>query len=128
MGRLAPIVAILALAGLYVAYQEGMFDPEQRQQMQQQRAEESDPFARAEMHYFKSEYPEAVTAYKKALAEGPDSRRAAEAKFGIARSFEEMGQSQKAIEWYQKLMEEHPGHEKVKSAERRVSFLKAGGG
>jgi tetratricopeptide (TPR) repeat protein len=87
-------------------------------------APEMDDYDRGLAAFTASNYPEAITSYKKAIAKDPNNEKAAAAYYRIAVSYDEQNTHPKeAIAAYKEFLTKFPKHEWHDKANKRYEFL-----
>ena len=65
-------------------------------------------YSQAERFYEKREYPKAIAKYEEYVRENPEGNLAAISYYYMAKSYEGLGQGEKAREIYKKIAKEYP--------------------
>ena len=81
------------------------------------------PYSQAERFYEKKEYSKAIAKYEEYVHENPDGNLAVISYFYMAKSYESLGQKEKARELYQKISREYPNVVWTNFAKARLKQL-----
>lgn len=82
------------------------------------------PYARAEWHYFASEYAEAAEAYRQALANGLDEAKTKDAYFKTARSLHQGGRYREAVGAYEDFIRRYPTSDEANRAQGHIELIR----
>jgi TolA-binding protein len=81
-------------------------------------------YSEAEVAYNQGNYQEAVDKYSAYIAENPEGNLAVIAEYYMARSYANLGQADKAREYYTRIIQEHPDLVWAKFSEGQLQELK----
>ncbi|MCX5660085.1 MAG: tetratricopeptide repeat protein [Planctomycetota bacterium] len=85
----------------------------------------SGQFAKAERLFLEFKYDEAAVAYEAVLSQSPDSEAVPQAMYRVAKCYEELGKSVKAVAAYEAFLQHNATHALAGKARDRIEYLRS---
>jgi hypothetical protein len=121
------VVLICLGVVLLMLWRGGYFDPQKLDEVHQAAEAKVDPYQKAERLFLLSDYEQAAEHYKRALQRDPQGHNAPDILNNLGMCYENLGQGDRALKWYNRLSQEYPETTQAEAAQRRASILRASG-